>query len=365
MRIGELHEARSGYARSEALICAGSGTRSVGDISGAIRPRVTWPALGGLVGIRPRAAVTVLLAVAVVATTLVFTAQAGALQSQAHALSGSFGAPGAGAGHLASPSNIAIDEPSGLVYVSDPGNERVDVFKREGRAQYAPVSAFKVRSPGAIAVDNSTNASDPSRGEVYVAGAGSPEEAEEGEINTLYDYSPSAGEVVRKTHVFKFKEKGGEEREEEFEEHISGLSVDAGGTLWVYWEEEGIIDAFGKETSGHGKSKLDWEPQLRRSMEERFECFARPAFAVAPDASAFYVGYERRNSAEQCPGEHEETPGSRRRCQARQRRCRRRTTLISEVDRPQHDRRSHRPDQRERLSRQRQLARGVRPRRRH
>ena len=38
-------------------------------------------------------------------------------------------------------------------------------------------------------------------------------------------------------------------------------------------------------------------------MEERFECCARPAFAVAGDAKAFYVGYERRNSDEECPGE--------------------------------------------------------------
>ena len=46
--------------------------------------------------------------------------------------------------------------------------------------------------------------------------------------------------MTQKIHAFKFKEKGGEEAEEEFEEGISGSAVDAGGTLWVYWEEEGI-----------------------------------------------------------------------------------------------------------------------------
>ncbi len=167
-----------------------------------------------------------------------------------------------------------------------------------------------MRDPGPIAVDNSPSESDPSRGEVYIAGAGNAEEAEEGERNALYVYSPAAGDIVQKIHAFKFKEHGGEKAEEEaeFEENISGVAVDANGTLWVYWEEEGYIDGFAKVANGAGKTKLEWRPSLRRSMEERFECYARPAFAVAPDASSFYVGYERRNAAEECPGERGEAP---------------------------------------------------------
>jgi NHL repeat/WD40-like Beta Propeller Repeat len=221
------------------------------------------------------------------------------LLSRGHVFRAAFGAPGAGDGELSEPSAVAVDEASGLVYVSDTGNDRVEVFKRGGGGEYEYLSQFKVRDAGPIAVDNSTSASDPTPGEVYVAGAGSAEEAEEGERNALFVYSPAKGEVIRKVHTFKFKEKG-EEEEEEFEESISGLSVDATGMLWVYWEEEGVIDAFEKQLNGAGNSKLQWIPSLRRSMEERFECWARP--------EAFYVGYERRNSDEECPGESEEAP---------------------------------------------------------
>ena len=117
---------------------------------------------------------------AVGAAALPFTAPAGALQSPGHVFSASFGGAGAGEGQLSEPSDVAIDEASGLAYVSDAGNERVEIFKREGPAQYEYVSQFKVNSPGPIAVDNSTSASDPTRGEVYVAGA-AREEAEEGD----------------------------------------------------------------------------------------------------------------------------------------------------------------------------------------
>jgi DNA-binding beta-propeller fold protein YncE len=261
-----------------------------------------------LIGVRSelvcRAVLGAVLAVLAVA---VWCPRALALPSRGHVFSTSFGTPGAGEGQLSAPSGVAIDEASGFVYVSDTGNDRVEVFKPGAGGTYEYASEFKVRDPGPITVDNSADASDPSRGEVYVAGARTVEEAEEGR-NTLFVYSPTAGEVTQRIHLFKFKEKGGEEAEEEFEEGISGVSVDAGGMLWVYWEEEGIIDAFEKQLTGAGKPKLQWIPSLRRSMEERFECRAHPAFAVAPDAQAFYTGYERRNSEERCPGESEEAP---------------------------------------------------------
>ncbi|HUA73439.1 MAG TPA: hypothetical protein VL988_01640 [Solirubrobacteraceae bacterium] len=263
--------------------------------------RASGRAPGALV---PYAALVVLLAAV---ACVLWPAGALALPSRGHVYSSSFGAPGAGEGQLSGPADVAIDEAQGLVYVSDAGNERVEVFKRGAGGAYEYSSQFKVRDPGPIAVDNSKSAADPSRGEVYVAGARTKEEAEEGR-NTLFVYSPAKGEVTQRIHTFKFKEKGGEEAEEEFEEGISGVSVDTAGMLWVYWEEEGIVDAFEKQLTGAGNPKLQWIPSLRRSMEERFECRARPAFAVAPDAKAFYVGYERRNSEESCPGEREETP---------------------------------------------------------
>ncbi len=239
-------------------------------------------------------------------TCAIWCAQASALPGRGHVFSSTFGEVGSGEGELSAPSDVAVDEANGLVYVSDTGNNRVEIFKPAGDGSFGFVSAFKVLDPGPIAVDNSANDADPSPGEVYVAGAGGKEEAEEGVRDTLDVYSPSAGEVIHKIHTFKFKEKDGEELEEEFEEGISGLAVDGNGVLWVYWEEEGIVDGFVKGLTGNGQSRLEWQPSLRRSMEERFECYARPAFGVTPDASAFYVGYERRNQGEECPGERDE-----------------------------------------------------------
>ncbi len=251
-----------------------------------------------------RVRLVLLACVLAVAITGECCADAYALASRGHVLSLWFGESGSGEGQFSGPSAVAVDEASGLVYVSDTANDRVQVFRRSGDGTFEYVSQFAVRDPGPIAVDNSSSASDPSPGEVYVVGAGGKEEQEEGERDTLYVYSPVSGEVTHKIHTFKFKEKDGEELEEEFEDNISGVSVDASGTLWVYWEEEGIIDAFAKEASSHGP-RLQWQPALRRDLEERFECPARPAFAVAPDDGAFYAGYERRDEAEECPGEEE------------------------------------------------------------
>ncbi len=231
-------------------------------------------------------------------------AGASALASQGHVFDTSFGSPGAGEDQLNSPSDLAVGEAEGLVYVSDTGNNRVEVFKRIG-GTFEYLSAFAVRDPGPIAVDNSSSPSDPTHGQVYVAGADSKEEAEEGERNTLYVYSPSAGEVTQKIHAFK-SQATGEELEEEFEGGILGVAVDQSGMLWVYWEEEGIIDAFHKGLSAKGSAKLEWQPALRRSLEERFECYARPAFALAPEDAGFYAGYERRNENGECPGERDE-----------------------------------------------------------
>ncbi|HTZ65668.1 MAG TPA: hypothetical protein VMB51_16330 [Solirubrobacteraceae bacterium] len=254
--------------------------------------------LGGRVGL------LLLACVLAVAVASVCCADAFALESRGHVFGSSFGEAGSGEGQLSSPSGVAVDEAEGLVYVSDTANDRVQVFRRSGDGAFEYVSQFAVRDPGPIAVDNSSDEADPSRGEVYVAGVGSKEEQEEGERDTLYVYSPVAGEVTHKIHTFKFKETDGEESEEEFEENISGVSVDANGMLWVYWEEEGIIDAFAKESGTHGP-RLQWQPGMRRDVEERFECPARAAFAVAPDDSAFYAGYERPDEAEECPGEEE------------------------------------------------------------
>ena len=247
------------------------------------------------------------LCVLVGALMLVCAPAAFGLPARGHVFDQSFGSPGSGDGQLTGPSGVAVDEATGEAYVVDAGDERVEVFEPAGGGGYQYVSQFKVHSPGAIAVDNSGASNDPSRGMVYVAG-GEERGAEEDDL--IYEYSPRSGEVVHKWHTFTYREQQvGLEEELELEE-ISGLAVDASGRLWVYWEEEGVIDALAKEIGKSGAPKLVWEPRLRRTpeVEERFECSARPAFAVAPADEAFYAGYERESIDETCPGEEEEAP---------------------------------------------------------
>jgi len=247
------------------------------------------------------------VAASAVVVTLGCAPAAFGLPARGHVFAGTFA--GSGASELSGPSGMAVDEASGDVYVVDAGDERVEVFAPDGSGGYVYSSEFKVRSPnGAIAVDNSTAAGDATPGNVYVVGS-TERDAEPEEHEVIYEYSPALKEVVRKWTVFKAKVEG--EAEELELEDVSGVSVDQDGRLWVYWEEEGLIDAFTKQTAKNGEgSKLVWEPSLRRlpEVEYKFECSARPGFAVAPQADAFYAGYERESESGECPGEFGETP---------------------------------------------------------
>ena len=240
-------------------------------------------------------------------TTLAWSrTPASALVDRGHEFSTAFGEAGSGPGQFSDPTEVAVDEASGDVYVVDTGDERVEIFSPDGSGGYAYASEFTVRKPGAIAVDNSTDADDPTRGDVYVVGS-KEKEAEPEERDFIYEYSPSAKEV-RKSSLFRAKVEGATEELEL--ENIAGLSVDASGGLWAYWEEEGRIDGFSKELAGNGKPVLKWQPSLSKEpeIETKFECWARPAFAVSPAADVFYAAYERKNIEELCPGALGETP---------------------------------------------------------
>jgi DNA-binding beta-propeller fold protein YncE len=228
---------------------------------------------------------------------------ASALQARGHVFASSFGSAGSGEGEFSDPSNVAVDEATGELYVVDGGNERVEAFMPVVGGGYEYVAQFKVHSSGMIAVDNSSSVGDPTRGDVFVVGAEEKgASAEERDMVEVYD--PVKGAVVHKLKRFKDKES-----EEELEE-VSGVAVDGSGTLWVYWEEEGVIDAFGKELSKSEGLKLTWQSSLRRTpeIEGKFECSARSVFAVAPRAEAFYAGYERESRSEGCPEEEGEAP---------------------------------------------------------
>ncbi len=230
-----------------------------------------------------------------------------ALPARGHAFSSSFESEG-------EPRELALDEATGQLYVVDRSSERVQIFEAEPSGQYEASGEFKVRSPGAIAVDDSQDPADPSRGFVYVVGA-EEKNAPSDEEDYIYEYDPALGEVVHKyKEISEAKVKGSEPESEELED-ISGLAVDSHGTLWVYFEEEGIIYGLSKQPAQNkAGATLAWEPALTREpeIESHFECAARGAFAVASGEAgqpqAFYAGYERESATEECPGEQEEAP---------------------------------------------------------
>ena len=172
-------------------------------------------------------------------------------------------------------------KPPAIYTSSTPAAKASRSSRPTATAHTSSPSEFKVHTPGAIAVDNSTAPSDASSGDVYVVGAQEKEASAE-ERDELYEYSPAAGKLIHRYTHFKAK-LDGEEEELELED-ISGVSVSQNGVLWVYWAEEGLIDAFAKEATPSGTPKLTWQPSQHREteVESRFECVARPAFAVSP-----------------------------------------------------------------------------------
>ena len=222
----------------------------------------------------------------------VWCAPAWGLVSRGHMPAGGF--EGSGGDALAGADGVAVAEASGVVFVADraPGAERVEEFAPDGAGGYEFVGSFKVKSPAAIAVDNSTGESDPSRGDVYVVG-GEAEGAGVAEDDVLYKYDPATGKVLSRRQLFHAK---GEELELS---EVYGVAVDTAGTVWVYEGEEGTVSGFTDAVSNQ------WEPGLTRELlvAERYGCQARPGFAVAGDDAAFYALHERQTGLEECPGE--------------------------------------------------------------
>jgi len=237
-----------------------------------------------------------LVVLAATALSLLFCSPAVALVARGHILSSTF--EGAGAHTIDAPTGIAVSDATGDVYVVDRSkpHEQVERFRPDGKGGYVFVSAFAVKSPSQIAVDNSTSASDPSRGDVYVVGA-TEEGVGVGEHGVLIKYSPSEGRVVYRKTIFHHA------AEELALEEIYGVAVDASGGLWVYWGEEGNVSGFDSALANR------WQPSLTKELglKEKVACRARPGFAVAPHDEYFYVAHEQETPLEECP-EEETTP---------------------------------------------------------
>jgi DNA-binding beta-propeller fold protein YncE len=228
-----------------------------------------------------------------VGALLACSTPASALLNQGHVFAGTF--EGSGAHGFGMPSGLAVDEATGEVLVADQAHDRVERFKPKA-GDYEFVGEIAVSDPGAVAVDNSSDESDPSKDDVYVASASTAEEKEDEERNFLYKFSAS-GEKIFKKRVFKAKED-----KEDFEaelELISGLAVDAAGDPWVYWYESGNITGLSDEETNKLIPSRTKEEVLEQSLLED-ACLAQPGFAVGPGDEVFYVAHERETGLGEC-----------------------------------------------------------------
>lgn len=170
-----------------------------------------------------------------------------------HVFGRAFGSIGSSKGEFKEPRDIAVNEATGAVYVTDRGNDRVEWFSEggiykgqfNGSGEYevegsvetgaaAPAGAFV--APEYIAVDNSCarhkpepltgaacEAYDPSAGDVYVVDTG----------HGVIDKFTAAGEFVS-----QINEAGSGQSLSE----ILGVAVDGKGKLWVYQADREIDD---------------------------------------------------------------------------------------------------------------------------
>jgi DNA-binding beta-propeller fold protein YncE len=227
-----------------------------------------------------------LLLLFVAAATLLSSAPALAIGQRGHVFSFSFGATGKGAGQLNGPSGIAVNNATGNVYVADSANNRVEEFKPELNSHgelvgETFVKEFAVPFPQAVAVDNNTSKSDPSKGDVYVVGTtkeGAKEAEPEDKI--VYKFSEN-GELIAKLSKYKPFGKGTEAEELE---KIEGIAVDpnpldSSGFLYVY-QENGKIDQFNSAEKPEGASSIQ-----SQAAE------GRPGLAIDSEHN-FYVGAE-------------------------------------------------------------------------
>ena len=227
------------------------------------------------------------VAALVLALTLAAAAQnASALSQRGREFSKDVSIPTEAA--LLEPAGVAVGEAEHSVYVADKGHNRVEQFGTDGTfisawgwgvkggSEYVvckagegclPGAAKKpagvpeaFQAPASVSVDNSTDKTDPSSGDVYVANSKGK--------GTVDKFGPK-GEFIGT--VFS-KQEAKEIAEEEFG-RIDGVAVDTHGALWVAWQS-GAITHY---TNGVENERV-LEPEI--FYEPFAPVFPRPGFAV-------------------------------------------------------------------------------------
>ena len=181
-------------------------------------------------------------------------ASAGALT--VHRFDTDCGGPGSGPGQFNGPSGVAVDGVDGYVYVADTGNDRVERFSAncvflgqfdgsgsfevEGKSESGAGAALgKFSHPDLVAVDTSSSAVDPSRGDVYVLDR---KHAVIDKFDALGEYVGSITEAG--TCTGSGPGKPGFEPGEAFPCSVVGLAVDPDGNVLIAIHRDGEVFRF-------------------------------------------------------------------------------------------------------------------------
>ena len=214
-----------------------------------------------------------------------------AFSQRGHSFAFSFPSAGSSEEELKQPSAVTVDQRTGEVFVADYGHNRVDVFEPVLNGQGALTGEHLVRTipvlaPTAVAVDDTTEGSDPSRGDIYVVGSSKHELKEEEPNKRVFKFSPTGEEILL---IRKFKEpveKGEEPEEAEELEEVQGLAVNAAGDLYVYGS--GAVDVY--TSAAKNKSLLSIAAPLTATR------------GLALDSAGdMYVGHESENPEDAGP----------------------------------------------------------------
>jgi hypothetical protein len=183
-----------------------------------------------------------------------------ALAVRGHVFGSQFGGKGSGNGQLESPESIAVNESSGRVYVADYANNRVEYFSATGvyEGQFngsgtlsgEGVAAGHGKQPGeeetgqfsgpaSIAVDNSTNPSDPSKGDVYVVDLRLGTQ-----LNVIDKYTANGEYIDQLTGTPSRRFAALHFAGERVRGPGTSVAVDTTGRLWVTFRDENEIRSY-------------------------------------------------------------------------------------------------------------------------
>jgi DNA-binding beta-propeller fold protein YncE len=233
------------------------------------------------------------LAVLCAATGALACSSAPALALESHVFSSSFS--GSGANALSDPQGVAIDQSTGDVYVVDSANDRVEIFSASG----AFISAFgskgtgngQFENPTQIAIDNSTGLP----GNVYVI-----------DRNTKRFVVAGGGFWGNRVEVFNAK---GEYESQITEanliaatnqtaEGFDSIAVDASGNLWTINPKATILEFAGGGTSGRVIFSINTYPLPGLAIDSSGDLYIPESRVNEVDESSGSIGKFEANGTE-------------------------------------------------------------------